>query len=465
MEEPKRIRLTKRAVDAAVPMSERFTVMDDELAGFGLRVEPSGVKTYFVRYRANGGGRKAPQRLMTIGRHGPLTADEARKAARKVLGSVARGDDPGGERAAVRKEMTVCELIDLYEEEGCFVQRGARQGQPMKTTTKTYTLARLRHHVGPLLGKRRVSEITPGDIERFAQDVTSGKTARSTKVAGENGRRGKRVTVRGGEGAARKVVRDLSAVLSFAKRRRIVTANAVGDAAVRKTDGKRERFLSLDEMKRLGTALAAFEAEGLNAKAANIVRLWALTGCRRDEIAGLKWSEVDLDHGRLRLEETKTGKSLRPLGAAARVVLAAIEKCERSPYVFPAESGDGFFVGTKRVWPKIIARAGLGPDVTPHVLRHSVGSLAASSGESLLIVGAVLGHANPRSTAGYAHVAVDPAIQAADRLSNAIGAALAGTMDTKVVSLTERKSRRTKGDKMDAASDARVTATGQRPRA
>lgn len=335
----------------------------------------------------------------------------------------------------------------------------------MKATTKTYTLARLRHHVGPLLGKRRVSEITPGDIERFVQDVTTGRTARSTKVAGENGRRGKRVTVRGGEGAARKVVRDLSAVLSFAKRRRIVTANAVGDAAVRKTDGRRERFLSLDEMKRLGSALAVLEAEGLNAKAANIVRLWALTGCRRDEIAGLRWSEVDLEHGRLRLEETKTGKSIRPLGAAARVVLAAIQKGDGSPYVFPAESGDGFFVGTKRLWPKIIARAGLGPDVTPHVLRHSVGSLAASSGESLLIVGAVLGHANPRSTAGYAHVAVDPAIQAADRLSNVIGAALAGAMDTKVVRLTEQKSRRGKGMELAASSDAAVLVNGQRPRA
>lgn len=94
MEEPKRVRLTKRAVDAATPRSKRFIVMDDELAGFGLRIEPTGVKTYFVRYRANGGGRKAPQRLMTIGRHGLLTADEARKAARKVLGSVARGGLP-----------------------------------------------------------------------------------------------------------------------------------------------------------------------------------------------------------------------------------------------------------------------------------------------------------------------------------------------------------------------------------
>jgi hypothetical protein len=134
-------------------------------------------------------------------------------------------------------------------------------------------------------------------------------------------------------------------------------------------------------------------------------------------------------------------------------LLASIERKEGSPYAFPAESGEGHFVGMKRVWPKIIARAGLGRDVTPHVLRHSVGSLAASSGESLLIVGAVLGHANPRSTAGYAHVAVDPAIEAADRVSNAIGAALAGTADKNVIILNEHKSRRDSQEETSNQSD------------
>lgn len=448
MEEGQQVRLTKRTVDAAIPTDKRFVVMDDELPGFGLRVEPGGMKTFFIRYRANGGGRKAPQRMMAIGRHGTLTADEARKKAKKLLGAVAKGDDPAGDLAAIRKEMTVSELIGLYEREGCYVQRGIRQGQPMKLTTKTFTLARLHHHVVPLLGRRRVSEIAPGDIERFVQDVTNGKTAQTIKIASQKGKRAHVIAVRGGEGAARKVVRDFSAVLSFAKRHGIVTVNAVSDAAVRKTDGKRDRFLSLEEMERLGIALVALEAEGLNPKAANIVRLWALTGCRHNEIAGLRWSEIDLVRARLFLADTKTGKSIRPLGAAARALLASIERTDSSPYVFPAEFGEGHFVGMKRVWPKIVAKAGLGRDVTPHVLRHSVGSLAASSGESLLIVGAVLGHANPRSTAGYAHIAVDPAIEAADRVSNAIGAALAGT--TNVVKLSERKAYRDRKEELGA---------------
>lgn len=393
MAKEQRTRLTKRVVDAACPSEVRFLIMDDELPGFGLRVEPTGVKTYFVRYRANGGGRKAPQRLMTIGRHGPLTPDEARKQARRLLGSVAKGDDPAGDRTAVRREMTVAELVKLYEEEGCFVQRGMRQGQPMKPTTKRFTLARLRHHVVPQLGKRRVSEIGPGDIERFVAEVQQGRTARDERIEGAPGKRATRIIVKGGDGAARKVVRDFSAVLSFAKRRGIVQVNPVENAAVRKTDGRRDRFLSLEEMRRLGSALDALEAEGLNPKAANIVRLWALTGCRRDEIAGLRWSEVDLGDGLLRLDHTKTGRSIRPLGAAARAILASLTPRDGSPFVFPADLGDGFYAGTKRLWPRIIARAQLGPEVTPHVLRHSVGSLAASSGET--------GHAGDAMLARY----------------------------------------------------------------
>src|SRR5690606_36193146 len=150
----------------------------------------------------------------------------------------------------------------------------------------------------PLLGKRRVTEIDEGDITTFVRDVSAGKTARDEWIVDpETGKR-KRVIVRGGEGAARKVVRDLSAVYSFLKthkRKTRVTHNPVEDASVRKTDNKRTRFLSIEEVKRLGEALNALEAQGVNAKAVNIARLWALSGCRRNEIAGLKWSEVDFD--------------------------------------------------------------------------------------------------------------------------------------------------------------------------
>jgi integrase len=414
------VALTKRVVDAAEKTDRRYHVWDDELTGFALRVEPTGVKTFVIKYRAEGGGRSAKQRWLVIGRFGPLTPDQARKIAKAKLGSVAAGADPAGELQARRREVTMAALIDLYEKEGCVIQRGKRQGESMKPTTKAYTLARLRHHVVPLLGTRRATEINPGDIERFVADVKAGKTAKDEKVGPR-----KRIIVRGGAGAARKVVRDLSAVFSFARRNEIVESNPCETAAVRKTDNRRERYLTLEEVARLGAALDELEKEGVNVKAVHIARLWALTGCRRTEITGLRWSEVSLDEGILILDDSKTGKSLRPLGAAAIALLRGIDKTADSEFVFPAERGDGHFQGIKNTWSKAIEMAKL-PGATPHTLRHTIGSTATSTGEALALTGAILGHANPRSTAIYAHVQIDPSRQAAERVSRKIAAALAG---------------------------------------
>ena len=412
--------LTKRVVDAADARDGRYYVWDSLLPGFGIRVETSGAKTFIVRYRAEGGGRTAAQRFLTVGRYGPLTPEQARKQAKTILGAAAMGDDPAGERQARRREMTVGGLVDLYEEEGCYIQRGIRQGEAMKPRTKAYTVARLRHHVIPLLGHKRVSEIGAGEVERFFRDVATGKTVRDEKLGPR-----KRVIVRGGEGAARRVFRDLSAVFSFAKRREIVATNPCEIAAVRKSDNRRDRYLTLEEVARLGAAFDALEAEGEKPKAIAIARLYALTGCRRDEIAGLRWSEVDFERGMLNLAESKTGKSTRPLGAPAIAVLTAIDRNPDSDFVFPAERGDGHYQGAKRVWPKVIGKAGL-PGVTPHTLRHTMGSTAVSTGEALALTGAILGHANPRSTAIYAHVQNDSSRRAANRVTKVIAAALAG---------------------------------------
>ncbi|PZU64136.1 site-specific integrase [Sphingobium sp.] len=414
------VALTKRVVDAAEKKDKRYHIWDSELSGFGLRIEASGAKTFIVRYRAEGGGRSAAQRFVTVGRYGPLTPEQARRQAKVILGSVAKGEDPADERRAKRQEMRISDLIDLYEEEGCVIQRGKRQGQPMKPLTKQLTLARLRNHVAPLLGHRRVSEVNAGDIERFVRDVTAGKTSRDEKIGPRQ-----RIIVRGGDGAARKVVRDLSAVFSFAIRSEIVERNPCETAAVRKTDNQRERFLTLEEVKQLGTALDALEADGVNPKAVNIARLWALTGCRREEIAALKWAEVNLVEGMLEFDDSKTGKSVRPLGAAAITLLESLPREAESVYVFPAERGDSYFQGTKRIWAKAVKKARL-PGVTPHTLRHTIGSTAISTGEALALTGAILGHSNPRSTAIYAHVQNDPSRRAANRVTKKIAAALAG---------------------------------------
>ncbi|CAN7491955.1 site-specific integrase [Aminobacter aminovorans] len=448
------VALTKRMVDAAEKRDKRYFVWDSELAGFGLRVEASGAKTFIVRYRADGGGRSAAQRFVTIGRYGPLTPEQARKQARVILGGVATGEDPADERRAKRREMKISDLVDRYEGEGCVIQRGKRQGQSMKPLTKQLTLARLRNHVVSLLGHRRVSELNAGDIERFVRDVTAGKTSRDEKVAPR-----KRIIVRGGEGAARKVVRDLSAVFSFAIRSEIVQKNPCETAAVRKTDNQRVRFLTLEEVARLGSALDHLEADGVNPKAVNIARLWALTGCRREEIAALKWSEVNLVEGLLQLDDTKTGKSVRPLGAAAVALLESLPGEADNDFVFPAERGDSYFQGTKRIWAKAIKKADL-PGVTPHTLRHTIGSTAISTGEALALTGAILGHSNPRSTAIYAHVQNDPSRRAANRVTKKIAAALTGKQSSIGQRTPKSKTQPTDLHRLVAKIIDRLTAEG-----
>jgi len=432
MAEEKSVKLTKTVVDAAGARSERYEIWDSELSGFGVRIATTGRKTFIIRYRAEGGGRSAPRRFMTVGRFGTLTVEQARKKAKELLAAATVGDDPANKRTAKRAEMKMSGLVDHYEKEGCFIQRGKRQGQPMKPLTKKYTIARLRHHVVPLLGHKRVTEVNAADIERFFRDVEAGKTAKNEKTGPRT-----RIIVKGGAGAARKVFRDLSSVFSFAKRHEIVVANPCEKAVVNKSDNKCTRFLTLEEVARLGAACDALEAEGVNSKALNITRLWVLTGCRRNEIAELKWDEVDLENDLLILDDSKTGKSIRPLCLAAATLLKGVERGKGTNYVFPADEGNSYFQGTKNIWPKIVKKAEL-PGVTPHTLRHTVGATATSHGEALALTGAILGHANLRSTMIYAHVQHDPSVKAANRVGRRIASALAGE-----VKPTPRKRRKT----------------------
>lgn len=402
------VKLTQKVVSSAPPREARYDVWDRDLSGFGLRVEVSGSKSFIIRYRADGGGRTAARRFMTLGRYGTLTVDEARRRAKALLGSAANGDDPAGVLSARRKEITVAALVELYAKEGA---------GHLKERTRRYLLARLSHHVVPLLGHKRITEVRVQDIERFIRDVAAGKTASDTK----RGPR-RRIVVRGGMGAAGKAVRDLSAVFSFAIRREIIATNPCLPAK-KPPNGQRHRFLETEEIQRFGQALNELEREGASAKGIAVCRLLALTGCRRDEIAGLEWTEVDFVRGRLVLNDSKTGRSIRPLSGAAIDLLAALPKTKGSPFVFPADSGESYYQGIKGFWPKLIKRAKL-VGVTPHTLRHTMGSIAASAGEGLPIVGALLGHANHRSTSIYAHLQDDPTRRAADRVVQSIASAL-----------------------------------------
>ena len=401
-------RITKSAVDrlaASGGPADAF-LWDGELTGFGGRCRPNGSKTYLLKTRI--GGRA---RWLTIGRHGsPWTAEQARKEALRLMGEVVAGRDPAAEREDLRRAPTVAELIALYFGEGCATK---------KPTTIRNDRSRARCHIEPLLGPKRVRDLARADVERFQRDVAAGRTAGDRKT----GPRGRSI-VTGGKGTARQCMILLSAILSFAVRRGLIADNPCRGVA-RYQPRTMERFLSPAEQVRLGEALAAAEAAGVNPTPIAAVRLLALTGLRAGEARGLRWSEVDFEHGCLRLADSKTGYKVVRLGAAALELLAGLPRWGGA-HVFPSAAKPGAPISDlSAAWERVRREAGLA-DVRLHDLRHSFASTVVNAGGSLPVIGALLGHRNQATTARYAHLADDLLGAVADRAAHSIGAALAG---------------------------------------
>ena len=414
------VKITKRFVDTISPPIKATIHFDSELKGFGIRVMPTGVASYIVEYRSGGGGRGANKKRMVIGRLGELTPDQARKLAQDKLAEVRKGGDPLADRQTKRKEIKLKELIEQWDAER---PAGKRTGKPMADRTRTYTLARLKHHVLPILGTKRVSEIDVDDVNALIRRVSVGETKKDVTPGKKRGR----VRPVGGEGAARKVACDLSIIMSYAVDRRIILANPVS-AARKPRAGKRHDFLRPNEMASLGQALAAMEVEGVNKMGITIIRLLLLTGARPSEIESLRWTEVDLEDGCLRLAATKTGHSQRRLPTEAIEILRSVDRVIGSPWVFPATRGEGHFT-SKKIWNMARARAGL-PDRVRYHARHAVASMALSEGHDIASVAAIMGHSGPRTTlAVYAHVLDGRAARAADDIGSKIAAAMAKKLD------------------------------------
>lgn len=422
-EDDKNQKITKTTCNDARTTGTRYAIWDGQLKGFGLRVSASGVKTFVIRYRV-GGGRTGVERMHTIGRYGALTAERAREMAKLALADVAAGGDPQGGRAKQRAEMTVAELCDLYVKEGCALKK------PLTVYTDK---GRIERHIKPLLGRKRPSNLTREDVEKFMVDVATGKTATTekTKVRGK-------AVVRGGPGAATRTLGLLGSIMAFAVSRKLCADNPVRGVK-RFKDRKNERFLSPAELGRLGAVLEAMEAEGVHPYGLAIIRLLAFTGARRDEIASLKWREVDLDRGALRLETSKTGQKVLSLSPGAAAILAGVTPIAENPFVFPAgrvrakgdkkgerngtREGADYYKGVPKVWQAARARAKL-PDVRLHDLRHTFASFGAGGGFGLPVIGKLLGHRNAATTARYAHLADDPLRKANDWIGGEIGSAL-----------------------------------------
>jgi integrase len=417
-------KLTKRVVDSIRPdPGGRADVFawDSELRGFGIRMKPSGTAAYIVQYRTSEGR----TRRLAIGKVGTLTPDEARIEAREKLVAAIKGADPSAERQAARASMSVSELCDLY----------LAEAEPrIKASTLVMDRSRIERHVKPLLGRRSVRGLTAEDIEKMQLDIAAGKTARKR---GE-GRGG---VTSGGKGVAARTVGMLGTILELARRRRLITANPARGVD-KLPEGKQRRFLNLVEIGRLGSAMSDAEHDGIeNRTGLAAIRLLLLTGLRRSEALTLPWEWFDARAHCIRFADTKSGAQLRPIGSAAIALLRSLPRADGARFVFPADRGDGHFVGLPHVLARVCAMAEI-TGITVHVLRHSFAAAAAEMGFSELTIAGLLGHSVPGVTARYAHVADHALVAAADQVSARVAAALAGENLTDVFELDQRRQGR-----------------------
>ena len=369
-------KLTKRFVESLQPADKDRFLWDDDLPGFGVRVKPSGVKSYMIQYRQGGKSRR-----LTLGRHGIIAADQARRLAKLRLGDVAHGDDPVLDRQQERSAPTVKVLADDYME---------RHAIPNKRPSSVVNdRIMLRKNIIPALGTKKVKDVTRRDIE------TVHLSMKETPYK------------------ANRVRALLSKMFSLAMAWEWRENNPV--LGIEKfQEQKRERWLREDELERLFTVLAAHP----NQRAANVVRLLILTGARKSEVMRATWDQFDFENA-VWTKPAHTTKQKRtehiPLSEQAFAILSDIQAnaTPKTTHVFPGEVPGQPIQCVNRFWREVRLAADI-PNVRIHDLRHTFASHLVSSGVSLPIVGRLLGHTQPQTTQRYAHLADDPLREAAE---------------------------------------------------
>lgn len=409
-------RISKRSVDALVCPSgkDREILWDDDLAGFGVAAFPSGNKVYVVQYRTNGRSHRSQ-----IGKHGRLTPDEARSEAKKLLGLIETGADPIQAKRAARAVPTFREVAKDFLEE-----HSAKKRKP-RTHAEYNRL--LEKQILPEIGNVRMADLNRATVARL-----HGSISKAAPIS------------------ANRAVALVSAIWSWASRRDIVPLSENPARGIEKNrERAKERFLTSEEFERLGDALRLAETKGLpwdtdenhpkakhHAKPENrntkadpyavaAIRLLILTGARLSEILHTQWSQIDHERGIMFLPDSKTGKKPIYLSAAALAVLAEIPRVEGNPYIIVGAKAGKPRVDLKKPWLAIRKAAKL-EDVRLHDLRHSFASVGAGASLGLPIVGKLLGHSQPQTTARYAHLDADPMRRAADTIGNTISAVLDG---------------------------------------
>lgn len=416
------LKITQSVVDDAEKADKRVVISDTQIPGFRLVITKTGKKSFYFRYRV-GGGRGGTIREPKIGDSPALKAEAARRIAGDWHAIVRQGGDPSLTRQEARKAPTMNDLFDRYLTD---------HAEPKKKASSVWEDKRaIELYLKKEFGKHKVAELTRAEVDKFHKGLA--KTPYR----------------------ANRCVALLSKAMSLAE---VWGWRKDGTNPVRHiskfTEKKRKRYLSLNEFAALGIALSKAE-QGELKKADNTperpispyaiaaIRLLALTGARRGEILGLRWEWIDWEASRVALPDSKTGEKFLTLNPPALAVLKALPRVANNPYVIAggrwkpqdpekAEDGpeedaeEGFaLVNIKDPWAIIQKAAGLA-DVRIHDLRHSFASVGAAGGLSLPIIGAMLGHSQPQTTARYAHLSDDPVRQASSMVAQRVMAAMQG---------------------------------------
>lgn len=384
-------KLTKRLVDSLKPEVSDVVHWDDGLSGFGVRVRPTGRKSYIVKCRCRG-----RQIKMTIGTHGPMTVEQARTKARGIIADAKAGQDPSAEHCRMRKSPTMKELGQRFLDE--YVPTHCRA-----TTEREYRRS-VELFINPEIGTRKVIDIERTDIAKLHHDLRY-KPYQANRTLGV-----------------------ISKMFNLAEIWGLRPDGSNPCRHVKKyKEEKRERFLSDEEYKRLGEALRKAEVEKTETQSAiDAIWLLMLTGCRLNEIMTLKWSYADPEAKELRLPDSKTGAKTVHLGTAAANRLKTIKKLDDNDFVITGKKPGGRLTDLQHPWRRIRKTAGL-DDVRLHDLRHSFASRGLIVGEGLPMIGKLLGHSQIQTTARYAHLANDPIKSAADRIADGISMSAAAS--------------------------------------
>jgi len=418
--------LTKRAVDAAEPRTGEYFIWCGKLAGFGARIYSSGRKVFVAQVRI---GRA--QRRVKIGPYGALTVEQARERAKTIIQTAADGRDPQREKREMRGAITVAELCQEYlkaARTGLVITRFQREKSPR---TVVIDEGRISRHILPLIGTIPARDLCRADVQRMLDAISAGKTAITLKTKPRG-----RAVVRGGAGTAARAVGVLGGIYTWARRRGLVPDGLNPAHGVEKAVSKaRDRVLRTNELRTLGEVLDSRQDSAPAAVAA--VRLIALTGLRRDEACGLRWREIDELGHCLRLERTKTGRSVRPIGKAAMEHLRGLPRRDESEWAFPRADGKAP-VDMKKSIVAVFDAAGL-TDARSHDLRRTFASVAADLGFGDATIAELLGHARQGVTERHYVRRSDPVLlAAADKVSAVIHSALSISRSSDVHRSPER---------------------------